>query len=78
MKTKISRRDFLKIGSGGLLGGIIIYSIPSLLRNFMPAGNATKFVSAANLKQSDWEKHYWGFVCDNERCIGCGRCVVAC
>ncbi len=75
---KISRRGFIKIGAKGLLGGLIVYSIPSLLKNFVQTDNVTKSVSAANLGQYDWEKHYWGFVCDNERCIGCGRCVVAC
>ncbi len=75
---KISRRDFMKIGSKGLLGGVIVFSIPSLLRNFIQRGDGAKSVPTVNLNQYDWEKHYWGFVCDNERCIGCGRCVIAC
>ncbi len=75
---KISRRDFIKIGSRGLLGGIIVSSIPALLRNFAPAGQKANLVLAADSGGYQWEKHYWGFVCDNERCIGCGRCVVAC
>jgi Fe-S-cluster-containing dehydrogenase component len=75
---KISRRGFIKVGSKGFLGGIIVYSIPSLLQNFTQTGDAAKSALAANLDERNWEKHYWGFVCDNERCIGCGRCVVAC
>jgi Fe-S-cluster-containing dehydrogenase component len=78
MKSKISRRDFIKIGSKGLLGGIIVFSIPSLVRNLMQTGDATQSVPIANRDQSSWGKHYWGFVCDNEKCIGCGQCVVAC
>ncbi len=75
---KISRRDFIKMGAKGVIGGIIVYSIPSLLQNLAPTGSAAKSVYALNLDERGWEKHYWGFVCDNERCIGCGRCVVAC
>jgi len=76
---KISRRDFIGIGAKGFLGGIIAYSsIPSLLRNLMPSDGVTRSAPVANRTEYDWEKHYWGFVCDNERCIGCGRCVVAC
>ncbi len=75
---KISRRDFIKTGAKGLLGGIIAYSsIPLLLRSFTPTGD-NKSLAATSFAEHDWEKHYWGFVCDNERCIGCGRCVVAC
>ncbi len=79
MKRRISRRDFIRVGSKGLLGGIIAYgSVPSLLRNFVQTGDATKSVALANVDEDNWEKHYWGFICDNEKCIGCGRCVVAC
>ena len=70
---KISRREFIKVGAGGLIGGAIAYSgISALLRDPMKAAPRVE------LGEYDWEKHYWGFVCDNERCIGCGRCVVAC
>ncbi len=75
---KISRRDFIKAGSKGFLGGIFVFSVPSLLRNFIQREDDTKSIPATNLDERDWEKHYWGFVVDNERCIGCGRCVVAC
>ncbi len=78
MKKEISRRDFIKIGAEGLVGGIVVYSIPSLLRNLMPTGGVNKALAATYPAEYDWEKHYWGFVCDNEKCIGCGRCVVAC
>lgn len=75
---KISRRDFIKMGAKGVIGGIIVYSIPSLLQNLVPKGSAAKSVYAAGVDVGKWVEHYWGFVCDNERCIGCGRCVVAC
>ena len=75
---KISRRDFIKMGAKGVIGGIIAYSIASLLQNLAPTGSAAKSVRAARFDVPQWAEHYWGFVCDNERCIGCGRCVVAC
>ncbi len=75
---KISRRDFINVGAKGFLGGMIVYSIPSLLRDSTQTDDATRSVPAANLDERNWKKHYWGFVVDNERCIGCGRCVVAC
>lgn len=70
MRKKISRRDFVRIGTQSVVGGIVLYTIPALLADFTTA--------TANSSSYDWEKHYWGFVCDNEKCIGCGRCVVAC
>ena len=66
------------MGAKGLLGGVVVYSIPSLLGSFVTTGGLNKSLAATYLTEYDWEKHYWGFVCDNERCIGCGRCVVAC
>ncbi len=75
---KISRRDFIKIGAKGLLGGIILYISSPILRSPMHTSEIDNPTSTAKLAMPDWEKHYWGFVCDNEKCIGCGRCVTAC
>ena len=71
----IPRRDFIKIAAKGLVGGLIIYSAPSLLLDLAKKGRIAR---AADIGQDSLEKHYWGFICDNEKCIGCGRCVVAC
>lgn len=67
----ISRRDFIKIGAKGLLGCIVVASIPSLTR--VLTGSGTRAADIQSL-----ERHHWGFIADNEKCIGCGRCVVAC
>jgi len=72
---EISRRDFIKIGTRGLIGGLIIYSVPSVLQNALQGNN---IALAAGFGQTGLEKNRWGFICDNEKCIGCGRCVVAC
>ena len=74
MKMKISRRDFLKMGAKGLLGGIIISSIPYLLKALpLMTGKVARAAAGREL-----ERHNWTFICDNEKCIGCGLCVVAC
>jgi len=73
MNKKISRRDFIKLGAIGLIGGAIAYSgVWALFQGVVEAAPGMK------LGEYDWEKHYWGYVCDSYRCIGCGRCVVAC
>jgi Fe-S-cluster-containing dehydrogenase component len=33
---------------------------------------------ASKAKSYDWRDHHFAFVVDATRCIGCGRCVVAC
>lgn len=71
----ISRRQFIKAGVAGLLGSVTLSgSAAALLANKAVPDSARR----VELEDYDWEKHYWGFVCDNRRCIGCGRCVVAC
>src|SRR3990170_728552 len=68
----ISRREFTKTGCRVIIGaatGTVI--IKSLVK---------KSIAAENWPHSeyDWNEHYWGFVVDNYKCIGCGRCAYAC
>jgi len=68
----ISRRDFTKFGCkiiiGAAAGATIVESIATL-------GAAQ--VESPN-KEYDWNEHYWGYVIDSRKCIGCGRCANAC
>ncbi|RJQ37884.1 MAG: 4Fe-4S dicluster domain-containing protein [Dehalococcoidia bacterium] len=61
------------MGTKGLVGGILISGFPYLLREIAKNGIAARAAGDEGL-----ERHYWGFAVDNEKCIGCGRCVVAC
>ncbi len=68
---ELSRRDFTKIGCriiiGAAAGTAIIESI------------VTNSAGAENPKgEYDWNEHYWGYVVDTRKCIGCGRCANAC
>ena len=72
---RIDRRDFIKIGSKSLLGGIIVYGgLPTLLRG----PQAPPVGQEAGLDDTISRWHYWRFIVDIKKCIGCGRCVEAC
>ena len=73
---KISRRDFVKTGFTSLLGGFVVWgNLPALLRDLISpdAGQGVRL----NKSGVD-EKHYWRFIVDITKCIGCGKCVKAC
>ncbi len=72
----VSRRDFLKVGALGL-GGVVLLGGASTLMRGGPSAKA-QGSSSVGLGDYDWEKHYWGFVVDTRKCIGCGACVRAC
>jgi Fe-S-cluster-containing dehydrogenase component len=65
--VKITRRNFLKLGARlGLVGAAL--------------GALTGKSSASSkiAEGYDWKKHYYAFVVDSTKCIGCGRCAHAC
>ena len=72
-ETGVSRREFLQV-TGGLLGGAGIYVF------LLNARGSTLTSLAAGASQDDYDprEHTWGFAIDSHKCIGCGRCVVAC
>lgn len=77
----LSRRDFLKTTAGGLLGTLAIVSaVPTALRRVLrnPGPGDGGAAPQVRLTKPRLEKHNWGFVVDTRKCIGCGRCVLAC
>ena len=71
---EFSRRKFLKIGVGGLVGGIVLSSAPGLIKSFASSSSTPD----VKLDTSDATSHYWRFVVDIRKCIGCGACARAC
>jgi len=75
MKNELTRRQFLGTACKALTAGILIPAAGlSIFSQTSTAGTVTQ--------QASWEKVWkgkeWGFVVNTEKCIGCGRCVLAC
>src|SRR3972149_296031 len=68
----LSRRQFMKV-AGTLLGGAVASSLLLESGRSFVSGLAARTATAA-----DPTGHYWGFVVDVNRCIGCGLCNLAC
>ncbi|MFZ3384563.1 MAG: 4Fe-4S dicluster domain-containing protein [Candidatus Methanoperedens sp.] len=69
----ISRREFTKIGCRVIIGATAGTTIvESLITNSIAAENSPAKGGY------DWEEHFWGYVVDTRKCIGCGRCAYAC
>ncbi len=70
---ELTRREFNKFGCkiiiGAAAGTAIIESI---------IGDSAAQANPPAQAGYDWEKHYWGYVVDTTKCIGCGRCATAC
>jgi Fe-S-cluster-containing dehydrogenase component len=73
---EISRRNFIKIGVGGVVGGVVLAGgVPGLVKTFAASA------ASANAKPkntSNSSRHYWRFAVDIRKCIGCGACLRAC
>lgn len=73
---RVSRRDFLVKGVQLAAGSLVAAAVTG---KAWPAG-----ATLAQERETPrdwtrfWEEHEWAFVVDIRRCIGCGRCVVAC
>ncbi len=72
---KITRRALLMQGAAGITAGIILPSALSfLLKNAADAQDLQEI----NLEDQDWGDQYYAFIVDTTKCIGCGKCVMAC
>jgi tetrathionate reductase subunit B len=72
---EVSRRNFLKLGVGTVMGSLLISAVPTALKVFADNG-ASAASQPANMPTNS--AHYWRFVVDIRKCIGCGSCVRAC
>jgi len=75
---RISRRDFFKTAARWALGLASITVVPDVLRNLLGITRPVEAFPGAKPDEYEWDKHLWGFVVNINKCIGCGRCVVAC
>ncbi len=68
----ISRRDFTKIGCRIIIGASAGAPVVEYI--------VSRRADAENSPKDgyDWNEHYWGYVVDTSKCIGCGRCARAC
>ncbi len=72
---EITRRGFIKLGVGGVLGALVLSNVPGIVKTFASNGT-TSDVQPADISEST--AHYWRFVVDIKKCIGCGACARAC
>jgi tetrathionate reductase subunit B len=68
----LSRREFTKFGCRVIIGAV---AGSAVVESIVTNGSAAKDPPPA---EYDWNKHYWGYVIDTRKCIGCGRCAKAC
>lgn len=62
------RREFLKKGAMAVAGGLLVLLIPK----------DVKAVLRDDQADFDWTEHYFAYLVDTTKCIGCGNCVRAC
>lgn len=75
MKKEFNRRDFLVTAGKALATGLLVpLSSLAITQKTSFAGEASEVINWDKV----WEGKEWGFVVDTSKCIGCGRCVIAC
>jgi len=72
---ELTRRNFIKLGMGGLVGGLVLSSVPNAIKLFAQTGTG-KLSQYGDVTINP--AHYWRFVVDIRKCIGCGSCLRAC
>ena len=74
----VNRRDALKAGLTFTIGSLFVYAFQrpgDALADGQAAGTAKGSKGKALFPPGD---HWYGYAVDTTKCIGCGRCVVAC
>ncbi len=69
---EVTRRKFTKIGCKVILGAA---AVSAIIESVVTNGTAAENSPAG---EYDWNEHFWGYVVDTRKCIGCGRCANAC
>jgi len=74
------RRRFLKTAAGGLAGVVLITNAPPAVLRVLSVGSQPGAgpQAPARTQEPGQGYHHWGFVVDTTKCIGCGKCVLAC
>jgi tetrathionate reductase subunit B len=72
---EISRRNFIKIGVGGVLGAAVLSNVPGVVKSIAASGKSSE-IRVTDI--SDANGHFWRFAIDIRKCIGCGSCARAC
>jgi len=68
----VSRREFTRIGCRIIIGAAAGTAVvESIVTNSAAKENPPK-------GGYDWNEHFWGYLVDTRKCIGCGRCANAC
>ncbi len=74
---KVSRRKLLKMGAGvacAMVGAKALATAAPALVGI----DGSRTAAAGTGEQYDASKHAWAFAVDTTKCIGCGRCLMAC
>ena len=77
-EKKMGRREFLQHGctaAATIFVGILPIRIP---KKALAADIADEYESPGAQFGYDWEEHYYAYLIDTTKCIGCGMCVEAC
>jgi len=75
-EEKISRRHFLKAVTQGFVPLVVVSG--GLLRLQPRVAGQVSGAKLLGREAYNPDDHYWGFGVDTGKCIGCGKCVLAC
>ncbi|MBI4211642.1 MAG: 4Fe-4S dicluster domain-containing protein [Deltaproteobacteria bacterium] len=75
----VSRREFLKDGCKLASACMILNVLPIKIPNAFASDEASATQAGLEAKDGyNWGNHYYAYLIDTRKCIGCGMCVQAC